>query len=108
MYYHFNFLEISIVMLLILMLILWFKFNKNKKKLLFYFGIIYIVIPMVYWFKNTNTMPMFNAICVFQLITDIIFTCSILYILVFRNIKTNKILIISCNIIGSFSVILTS
>ena len=41
----------------LLMLYEWVYINRNKRSLLFIFGVIYILIPMVFWIYNSKKSP---------------------------------------------------
>ena len=49
-----------LILLFFAMLHGWLKYNNNKKSLIFYLGIIYITIPMLYWIITNKHHTMIN------------------------------------------------
>lgn len=47
---------IIITLSLLAIIITWFRCNINKKSILFYSGLVYITIPMVYWCFNKSNI----------------------------------------------------
>ena len=68
---------ILIALALLEMIIIWFKCNINKKSILFYIGLIYITIPMLYWYfdkKDIETLLWFFwLVCVYNVFSFILF-----------------------------------
>ena len=47
---------IIITLSLLSIIIIWFRCNINKKSILFYFGLVYITTPMLYWCFNKSNI----------------------------------------------------
>ncbi|MBQ9441122.1 MAG: hypothetical protein IJU54_01840 [Alphaproteobacteria bacterium] len=103
-YFSDNTYNIYMVMALFSMLIGWTAANKNNKKsLIFYIGILYIIIPMIYWYitkQEKMSILFFIMILLYNVISFVFFK-----IIDGLQIKINRILLKRIiNVITAFTI----